>query len=66
MARTTREKLSGKTRLTAADPFVVIDELRAAFKDVPPEEIEREVARSIAEERARRRRATPRPVPRGV
>jgi hypothetical protein len=32
--------------------FAVIDEAREAFKDVPPEEIEREVAKAIAEVRA--------------
>jgi prevent-host-death family protein len=32
--------------------FKVIEEMRAAFKDVSPEEIEREAARSLAEVRA--------------
>ncbi len=32
--------------------FAVIDEMRTAFKDVPPEEIEREAARALAEVRA--------------
>lgn len=32
--------------------FAIIDEMREAFKDVPPEEIEREVAKAIAEVRA--------------
>jgi prevent-host-death family protein len=27
--------------------FAILDEMRAAFKDIPPEEIEREVARAI-------------------
>lgn len=40
--------------------FSVLDEMRAAFKDIPPEEIDREVAKAIAEvrqeQRSRRRR----------
>ncbi len=32
--------------------FAVVDRMREAFKDVPPEEIERETARAIAEVRA--------------
>lgn len=32
--------------------FAIIDEMRAAFKDVPPEEIEREAAKAVAEARA--------------
>lgn len=32
--------------------FAVIDQMRTAFKDVPPEEIEREAARALAEVRA--------------
>jgi prevent-host-death family protein len=32
--------------------FAILDEMRAAFKDVPPEELEREAARAIAEVRA--------------
>jgi prevent-host-death family protein len=32
--------------------FKILDEMRAAFADVPPEEIEREVAKAIAEGRA--------------
>lgn len=35
--------------------FKVIDEWRAAFRDVPPDEIEREAARTLAEARAERR-----------
>lgn len=35
-----------------AERFSVIDEMRAAFKDVPTEEIEREAARTLAEARA--------------
>ena len=35
--------------------FKVLDEMREAFKDVPPEEIEREVAKAIAEVRAENR-----------
>lgn len=38
-----------------AERFQVIDELRAAFKDVPPEELEREAARAVAEVRTERR-----------
>lgn len=37
--------------------FAVIDRMREAFKDVPPEEIEREAERSVAEARERLRRA---------
>ena len=36
--------------------FRALDESQAAFADVPPEEIEREVARAIAEVRAENRR----------
>jgi prevent-host-death family protein len=35
-----------------AERFKVIDDMRAAFKGVPPEEIEREAERSVAEARA--------------
>ena len=35
--------------------FAVIDRAREAFRDVPPEEIEREVAKAIAEVRAENR-----------
>lgn len=35
--------------------FAVIDRLREAFKDVPPEEIEREAERSVAAARERLR-----------
>lgn len=35
--------------------FAVIDEIRAAFKDVPDEELEREVARAVTDARARLR-----------
>lgn len=38
--------------------FAVIDRMREAFKDVPPEEIEQEAERSVAEARERLRRAT--------
>jgi prevent-host-death family protein len=38
--------------------FAILDEMRAAFKDVPPEEIEHEVAKAIAEDRAENRQAT--------
>jgi len=41
----------------AEDPFAVIDETREAFKDVPPDEIEREAAKAVAEVRAERRGA---------
>jgi prevent-host-death family protein len=41
--------------------FAVIDRMREAFNDVPPEEIEREAARSVAaaRERLRQRAAEP-------
>jgi prevent-host-death family protein len=32
--------------------FTVLDRMRAAFADIPPEEIEREVAKAVAEVRA--------------
>lgn len=45
--------------------FAIIDEIRQAFKDVPPEEIEREVAKAINEVRQERpqreHRAAPTP-----
>jgi prevent-host-death family protein len=37
-----------------AQRFGIVDELRAAFRDVPAEELEREAARAIAEVRAER------------
>jgi prevent-host-death family protein len=37
-----------------AERFKVIDEMRAAFSDVPAEEIEQEAARSLAEVRTER------------
>jgi prevent-host-death family protein len=39
--------------------FAVIDRMREAFKDVPPEEIEREADRSVAAARERLRQRTP-------
>jgi hypothetical protein len=44
-------------RLTRLDEqrkkdFAIIDEIREAFRDVPPDEIEREVAQAIREVRA--------------
>jgi prevent-host-death family protein len=38
-----------------AERFRVLDELRAAFKDTPPEELEREAERALAEVRAEMR-----------
>jgi prevent-host-death family protein len=38
--------------------FAVIDRMREAFADVPPEEIEREADRSVAAARERRRQRT--------
>src|SRR5215213_6150511 len=35
--------------------FAILDEMRAAFRDVPPEELEREAARALAEVRAEMR-----------
>ena len=37
--------------------FAIIDETRAAFKDVPEEELEREIARAISDVRAEKRQA---------
>lgn len=34
------------------EDFAILDETRAAFKDVPEEELEREITRAIAEVRA--------------
>jgi len=42
--------------------FTIMDEMREAFKDVPPEEIEREVSRAISQVREEQRQhpaATP-------
>jgi prevent-host-death family protein len=43
--------------------FAILDEMRAAFKDVPPEEIEREISRALSqvrkENRKQRSPATP-------
>lgn len=46
--------------------FAVVDRMRAAFADVPPEELEREAARSVAAARRHRRQraAAPEPAPR--
>jgi hypothetical protein len=44
------------------DPFAVIDKIRAAFADVPDEEIEAETARIIAEVRSEMRAERERPV----
>lgn len=41
--------------------FAVIDEMRAAFQDVPVEEIEREAERALAEVRAEMRREREQP-----
>jgi prevent-host-death family protein len=38
-----------------ARDFAILEESQAAFKDVPPDEIEREVAKAIAEVRAENR-----------
>jgi prevent-host-death family protein len=45
------------TRMEAqrAERFTVLNEIGAAFKDVPPEEIEREVAKALAEVREENR-----------
>lgn len=43
--------------------FAVLDEFREAFKDVPDEELEREVARAVAEARQRARAAQQAAVP---
>ncbi len=48
------DRLDWLEREREAD-FAVIDELRAAFKDVPPEEIEREAERTLTEVRAEMR-----------
>ena len=38
-----------------AERFKILDEIGEAFKDVPPEEIEREVTRALSEARAANR-----------
>ena len=43
-----------------AERFKILDEFGAAFRDVPAEELEREVGRALAEVRAERR-AEPKP-----
>ena len=43
-------------KLEREERFSVIDRMRGAFKDVPPEEIEREADRSVTEARQRLRR----------
>ena len=40
-----------------AERFTVIDDLRAAFADIPDEELEREISRALTAVRARRRAA---------
>jgi hypothetical protein len=43
--------------------FAILDEMREAFKDVPAEEIEREVAKALSDVRKeqRKKRASPTP-----
>jgi len=43
--------------------FAVLDELRQAFKDVPEEEIEREVNRAVTQVREERRKQRPIVIP---
>jgi hypothetical protein len=56
----------------ARDPFAILDEIGEAFKDVPPEEIEREVAKAVQEVREGMRaerqgtRKSPKPAHRAV
>jgi prevent-host-death family protein len=38
-----------------AERFKILEEFGEAFKDVPPEELEREISRALAEVRAERR-----------
>ena len=42
-----------------AKDFAILDEMGTAFKDVPPEDLEREVAKALAEVRAEHRRQEP-------
>lgn len=44
--------------LEREERFAVLDRMREAFEDVPPEEIEREAERSVAAARERLRRAS--------
>lgn len=46
--------------------FAVIDRMREAFRDVPPEEIEREAERSVAAARQRRRQQMAAPTARSA
>jgi prevent-host-death family protein len=43
--------------------FTIVDEMREAFKDVPDEEIQREVNRAITEVREERRKQRPAAIP---
>ena len=45
------------------ESFKFLDDMRDAFKDVPPEEIEREVAKALAEVRAENRASRQAAVP---
>lgn len=51
------------------DPFAILDEIGEASKDVPPEEIEREVAKAVREVREEmwaERQGNRKPASRGV
>ncbi len=49
-----------------AERFAILDEIGEAFKDVPVEELEREVANAVAEVRAERRAEAQQPVVAGM
>jgi prevent-host-death family protein len=48
-------ELLGQTETQRADRFKALDDSREAFKDVPDEELEREVAKAITTARQKRR-----------
>ena len=56
------EDLSRLTRLEEErnERFKVIDRMRAAFKDIPDDEIERQIDKAVAEVRASKRSTTAR------
>ena len=57
----TRRRADGKNSVhPAVNAFTVIDEMRAAFADVPGDELEREVEKAVAEVRAENAGQVPR------
>jgi prevent-host-death family protein len=56
-------KLLARLEQERAEQFKILDEIGAAFQDVPPEEIEREVNRAIAQVRRETRQREQVPPP---